>query len=174
MKRFFLAIIMGLSISLRSLKILVTIGVIIGVIVTYTAYKATPITKSSISSVVKNDFSYLSIKQTSQEGARIIELYDRAMKSSDMILLSLAYRSVAKEIKANSGIVRIKGDFAFEDEKISARLELFRIQLNYINQPIMAGFILGLSICFLIYLLTLTANGLKAMFKSILKIIKNE
>lgn len=167
MKMFVLTFLRGLSISLRSLKILVVIGVIVGVIVTYTAYKAAPVTKDSISNVVRNDFSGVSIKQTSQDGLRIIELYDRATRIPDLVGLKLLYQSVAMEVESGSGIVKINGDSAFKDESINARMDFFRIQINYISQPIMSGFILGLSISLLTYFLIIGAKGLQTTVKYI-------
>lgn len=172
MKKFCIVLLIGLSISLRSLRILLGIGVVVGVIVTYTAYKAAPIVKDSISNVVRNDFANVSIKQTSLEGIRIIGLYDSAVNNPDLAVLNLAYKSVAKEVEDRSDIARITGESAFEGEALANRMNFFRLQINYINQPIMSGFILGLSTCLLIYSMLLIVNGLKATFRYIMHLLK--
>jgi hypothetical protein len=145
----------------KSLKILLTIGMIFGVAAAYTAYKAEDASKENVSKMVKMHFSGVIVARNTEAGPELVKLYDKAIKAPDYRSLVELYSRAQQQASNDSGVLSIPEKSVLQKPEFDVTANPYVTQLKFVDRPITSGSILGVALFLLMYGLVVVLRGIK-------------
>lgn len=150
----------ALKVRPRILKSILIFSLLLGVAVTYTAYKTAAPTKQAIAESIKEDLMGIKIRKSSEEGIKIIVLYQAATTKPTLENVSALFKLTLAAWKEKQGVVKFAGRSNLDDPGLPARILQYQFQLNFLEKPITSGFILGGAALVTLYLIALILKSL--------------